>query len=269
MPRRSVAVPPQLLAMCNAREEFSYMALVWESVMNRRLVATLAAAVLMAPMQMAKAQGGQLQFGAYETSLAILPPTGLSLSFSAGGSAGLSYTNFHFATAGSPPSPLIGTPSYGPPGSAFAFGGNGEWKTTTGVYLNAGGGTLHFALQGFTVDRFDVFVQYSDICFIAGPDDCDDSDPFFGERARITGVRTDGTTQEILFDESDQVSGDEMGAWYTLQTTGPAFKEFQARGSYIAIGALSAVPEPASIVLMASGLLGVFGVALRRRSKKS
>ncbi len=237
--------------------------------MTRRMVAALAALVLTAPAQVAIAQGGIMQFGTFETSLSLLPPSGLSLSFSGGGSAGLSYSDFQFSTAGSPPSPLIGTPSYGPPGSAFAFGGNGNWRTTTGVYLNAGGGTLHFALQGFTADRFDVFVQYSDICFIVSSADCDDADPFFGERARITGLRTDGTTQEILFDESDQVSGDEMGAWYTIQTTGASFKEFQARGSYIAIGALTAVPEPASIVLMGSGLLGVFGVALRRRAKNS
>lgn len=92
----------------------------------------------------------------------------------------------------------------------------------------------------------------------------------------------DGTTYWLVGLMSDSAneagwmySGADSGTWYyndtnsatgpwTVETTGDNFSAFDVTGN----AALSAVPEPASVALLGSGLLGMLAVARRRAWKR-
>lgn len=246
--------------------------------MYRRLTMTLAVfGALSATSREAAAQCCSLDLSGYASMFRGINDTPLSLVASGGGASAsltLTYSGYDPSFSGNP-YPLIGRPSApvdynndgtidDADGTTYEFGGNGLWRDRVGIFLNSQTGTLRFDFNGFTTSSVRVFAQFSDICWLGGdPDSC--SDGFFGVRPRLRAYRSDATFEEYLFTEADFHPGVESGAFYTLRSGTDEFVRFEATGSSIAIGSMEVLPEPGSIALVATGLVGVLGAAWRRR----
>jgi hypothetical protein len=164
-----------------------------------------------------------------------------------------------------------GTPEW-PTGTTYGFGANGEWANRTGIFLGSAVGTLRFDFVGFQTSAVRVFVQFGTDCFTNPdleywPPLCDEPG-FEPELPFIRAIRADATYEDYYFGEADLHPGTDTGAYYTLSTTGAGFVAFEATGSYIAVGAMEVVPEPGTVVLLATGLAGIAGFGLRRRRRR-
>lgn len=253
--------------------------------MLRRLVSAVGlVAVAAIPSSSAEAQFS-VDFSPFSTQFRGISESSIGLlAYGPGGpyNLNLSVHDYNSSYSGNPYA-LIGRPSApvdydydgivdDADGTTYGFGSNGQWKNTTGVFLNSGEGTLRFDFVDFSTTFIRVFMQFGTIChdIVDAGDDVTCDDEFFGWPPRIRGYRADDTYVEYAFTHDDigSVHDVDVGRYYTLDAgAGAGFVRFEASGQFVAVGGMEILPEPGSIALLATGLIGM-GVVVRRRRTK-
>ncbi len=158
--------------------------------------------------------------------------------------------------------------------SGFNFGGGGDFSPV----INGGGTAGTVDASGLNLTALDFGGIYNGTNFLLAPEDLEDAtgnaadagQPIFAADGAFTGASSNGTAyyEDTFIDNGDGTFGFII-RWTSVISQGSSFDGQIARWRLEGTATMAsapAVPVPAAVWLFGSGLLGLVGVARRKKS---